>query len=253
MSTIVTRSGKGSPLTNAEMDANLINLNNDKLEDITNESIGDLSDVSSTSPSSGDALVWNGTTWAPSAPFSQSDFDTAFAAKDITDLSNVNVTSPSDGQVLSYDSTSSTWISTTPSTGTSTGSVIVNDCTTTNIDSFSASAVRSAIYNIVISTAMGFQSSEVRIVHNGSTAFLLESNKQTTGFTICTYSAELSSGTVYLKVNPDFGPSVIDFSKTEIAVSSAALSTIVPLPTDLATGSGTIDLDNGCGTIDLAA
>lgn len=32
MSTIVTRSGKGSPLTNAEMDSNLTNLNTDKLE-----------------------------------------------------------------------------------------------------------------------------------------------------------------------------------------------------------------------------
>lgn len=34
MTTIVTRAGKGSPLTNAEMDQNLINLNNDKLEGI---------------------------------------------------------------------------------------------------------------------------------------------------------------------------------------------------------------------------
>jgi len=32
MSTIVTRAGKGSPLTNAEMDANISNLNTDKLE-----------------------------------------------------------------------------------------------------------------------------------------------------------------------------------------------------------------------------
>lgn len=32
MSTIVTRAGKGSPLTNTEMDSNLTNLNNDKLE-----------------------------------------------------------------------------------------------------------------------------------------------------------------------------------------------------------------------------
>lgn len=32
MSTIVTRAGKGSPLTNAEMDANLTNLNTDKVE-----------------------------------------------------------------------------------------------------------------------------------------------------------------------------------------------------------------------------
>jgi hypothetical protein len=32
MSTIVTRSGKGSPLTNTEVDANFTNLNTDKLE-----------------------------------------------------------------------------------------------------------------------------------------------------------------------------------------------------------------------------
>lgn len=32
MSTIITRSGKGSPLTNAEMDSNLTNLNTDKVE-----------------------------------------------------------------------------------------------------------------------------------------------------------------------------------------------------------------------------
>jgi len=32
MTTIITRSGKGLPLTNAEMDANFTNLNNDKVE-----------------------------------------------------------------------------------------------------------------------------------------------------------------------------------------------------------------------------
>lgn len=42
MTTIVTRAGKGSPLTNAEGDANLNNLNNDKMEKSAN-----LSDVTS--------------------------------------------------------------------------------------------------------------------------------------------------------------------------------------------------------------
>jgi len=36
MSTIVTRSGKGSPLTNAEVDANFTNLNTDKLQLVVN-------------------------------------------------------------------------------------------------------------------------------------------------------------------------------------------------------------------------
>ena len=54
MSTLVLRNTKGSALTFAEGDANFTNLNNDKLEDITAESIGDLSDVNITgSPSGG--------------------------------------------------------------------------------------------------------------------------------------------------------------------------------------------------------
>jgi hypothetical protein len=60
MSTITTRSGKGSPLTNSEVDSNFTNLNTDKLEDITGESIKDLSDVnSSMSPTNGQVLTWD--------------------------------------------------------------------------------------------------------------------------------------------------------------------------------------------------
>jgi len=43
MSTIVTRSGKGSPLTNTEVDANFTNLNTDKLEISGGTMTGDLS------------------------------------------------------------------------------------------------------------------------------------------------------------------------------------------------------------------
>lgn len=70
MSTITTRAGKGSPLTNTELDANFTNLNADKVE-----IGGDLSGtaaaptvakiqgraVATTAPSEGQALVWNST------------------------------------------------------------------------------------------------------------------------------------------------------------------------------------------------
>ena len=46
MTTIVTRAGKGSPLTNTEMDTNLTNLNNAKLENVNN-----LSDVNNAATS----------------------------------------------------------------------------------------------------------------------------------------------------------------------------------------------------------
>jgi hypothetical protein len=59
MATIVTRSGKGSPLTNTEVDTNFTNLNNDKLENINSESIEDLSDVNTMTPSDGQLLTWD--------------------------------------------------------------------------------------------------------------------------------------------------------------------------------------------------
>ena len=52
MATIVTRSGKGSPLTNTEVDANFTNLNTDKLE-------GSSLSVSTASASGGGALAYN--------------------------------------------------------------------------------------------------------------------------------------------------------------------------------------------------
>ena len=58
---------------------------------ITAASIGDLSDVDITTsaPTNGQALVWNSTNseFEPGDSFSQSDFDTAFAAKDTDNLS----------------------------------------------------------------------------------------------------------------------------------------------------------------------
>jgi hypothetical protein len=61
MATITTRVGKGSPLTNTEVDNNFTNLNNDKLEDITGESIEDLSDVNAMTPTDGQLLTWDQT------------------------------------------------------------------------------------------------------------------------------------------------------------------------------------------------
>jgi hypothetical protein len=61
MATIKTRSGEGRPLTNDEVDDNFTNLNTDKLENITSESIEDLSDVNSMTPTDGQVLTWDNT------------------------------------------------------------------------------------------------------------------------------------------------------------------------------------------------
>lgn len=60
MSTIVTRSVKGSALSFTEMDSNFSNLNTDKLENITSENLTDLSDVVQTgTPADNELLAYD--------------------------------------------------------------------------------------------------------------------------------------------------------------------------------------------------
>ena len=74
------------------------------VSDISNHSIGGLSDVDTTTsaPTSGQTIVWDGAKFVPGDSFSQADFDTAFAAKNVGDLNDVDTTGVTDGQVLVY-------------------------------------------------------------------------------------------------------------------------------------------------------
>lgn len=99
MSTIVLRSTKGSALTFAEGDANFSNLNTDKLEDITNESIGDLSDVDISSLTNGYVLTYNSTSGNLELQAA------AGGASVLNDLSDVTITTPTTGDYLYYGAT----------------------------------------------------------------------------------------------------------------------------------------------------
>lgn len=111
MSTIVTRAGKGSALTWTEGDANITNLNNDKLEDITGESIGDLSDVSVTTPSDGQVLTYMASgQWENQTPSS--------GATQLNQLTDVDSSlAPTEGQVLAWNNSLMRFESSTPFDG----------------------------------------------------------------------------------------------------------------------------------------
>ena len=72
-------------------------------------SINDLTDVdtNTTPPTNGQTIVWNTTTgkFEPGDSFSQSDFNTAFGAKNVGDLNDVDTTGITNGQVLVYNAT----------------------------------------------------------------------------------------------------------------------------------------------------
>jgi hypothetical protein len=105
MSTIVTRLAKGSSLSYQELDDNFSNLNTDKLEDITGESIGDLSDVDIATISNGQVLAWNASSNKIEAVTPSAGVDTLSA------LTDVNVSAPpTDGYVLTWDQTAGFWV-----------------------------------------------------------------------------------------------------------------------------------------------
>ena len=97
MATITLRSVKGSALTFAEGDANFTNLNDDKIENITNEPIGDLSDVSITTPSQGQVLTYTlSGNWE--------NQDASSGATQLSELSDVDASlAATGGQVLVWN------------------------------------------------------------------------------------------------------------------------------------------------------
>lgn len=79
-------------------------------------SIGDIGDVdtTTTSPTTGQVLKWDGTNWVP-----QNDIDTTLtlSAESIGSLGDVDITGITNGQILEWDSANSKFIAVTPVAG----------------------------------------------------------------------------------------------------------------------------------------
>ena len=92
-----------------------------------NSTLSGLSDVSTSSPSTGQVLKWNGSAWAPGT-------DVASGTAAMNDLTDVSTSGISSGDVLSWNG--SAFVATTPSSG---GASAINDLsdvdTTTNTPS----------------------------------------------------------------------------------------------------------------------
>lgn len=94
MADITTRAGKGSPLTNAEVDANFTNLNNDKLE-------ADSLSVVTTDPSGAGALTYSNAVFT-FTPANVSGGGSGLVLDD-------SALSPNNGDVLQFDAVIGAW------------------------------------------------------------------------------------------------------------------------------------------------
>jgi len=141
MATIVTRSGKGSPLTNTEVDSNFTNLNTDKIEDAPSDgttyarqsgawaavtAAAATITTSSTAPSSpSDGDVWysesNGVTYVYYDDGTSSQWVATGAPtgslgglSNLSEMGDVAITSVQDKDILVYDSGTSKWVNEAP-------------------------------------------------------------------------------------------------------------------------------------------
>jgi len=80
------------------------------VKDAIPSNLGDLSNVSSSSPSTNHVLKWSGSEWAPSA-------ESGGGASTLAALTDVSSATPSNGQVLKYNTASSQWEPGTDNTG----------------------------------------------------------------------------------------------------------------------------------------
>jgi hypothetical protein len=100
-----------------------------------------------------------------------------------------------------------------------TGSTSLSTTSTTSIDTTSATAYRTIKYIVQITQGTSFQSSEVLINHNGTTAYITEYAVLKTGSTLATLSTDISGGNVRLLVTMGGAASAtIKFSKNAIVV-----------------------------------
>lgn len=72
------------------------------------------------------------------------------------------------------------------------------------LDTFSSTLYRTAKYVVQLANTTSYQASEVLLIHNGTQVFTTEYSQISTGSTLGTIDADISSGNVRLLVNPSF-------------------------------------------------
>jgi hypothetical protein len=86
------------------------------------------------------------------------------------------------------------------------------------VDSFSASTYRSAKYEVQITSGSYFYVIELRVVHNGITAFMAQYGEIVTDVTLGQFYANVSGGTVNLYLTPTNAFNTVKMIRTLITI-----------------------------------
>ena len=100
----------------------------------------------------------------------------------------------------------------------SSGSVVANTGSNTTIDSYSTNLIRSAKYELQMTSGTNYQVTEVRIVSDGNNAWLTQYGDISTNGSLGTVSANVASGIVSLTVNPVNNNTLVRFKRDAINI-----------------------------------
>lgn len=215
MSTIITRLGKGSPLTNIELDSNFTNLNTDKLEK--------------------SAFATTANTW--------------LNTKSIDDLGDVVITNPINGQALVWNALNNRWENQTVSGGSGLegGSLEIVTASTQSFDIFDKTLYTSVKYLIQATCGTEIHTTELTLLQNNTDVFLTEYGTLHTT-PLFTLDASIVGNNIDVKVTTLNNNTYIDYKR--ITLISRIVST-PGWPQDLMLLSGIEDLQTGSGLVDL--
>lgn len=166
-----------------------ITITNGEISATDTDTLSGLTDTAISSPSDGDALVYDSTSgkWVNSG-----------VASDIGDLNDVDITTPSNGQVLSYDSTSQEWVNTTPSAGSSV-SVTQVQSTGTKIATVTVDGTGTDLYaptpTEVVANPSGTGSTDLTKINIGGTIYDIPSGGSSSSTLAGLTDVDLSSPT----------------------------------------------------------
>ena len=179
------------------------------LTNISGQNLGNLSNVSSASPSSNDVLTWSGSSWVPAAPTGGGLIikeEGSQVAAGITSLDFVGSTvsataSGTDGTITITAGGGGGGSISTTGVGTYTASAGVE----VQVDSWSKLSYSGAEYTFMIGLGTYRQSQKVLVMHDGTTAFSQEYGIMFSPEQQVSIAATVSSNNVLVKVTPEAG------------------------------------------------
>jgi hypothetical protein len=180
------------------------------------------------------------------APQVQPAFDKANGAFDIANsaayAANTKVTKAGDSMTGTL--TLPTLAANTAVTINSVGTIVATTLTTTSnaqvtLDQFSNTAFRSARYQVQMENGLSYHSTEIGLIHDGSTAYINQYGDLMTNISLGTFDTTITLGQVKLLFTPaNSTNTVVNAVRTAMPYANTIPST--PAPTNIITGSLTV-------------